>query len=402
MDEKPVEYTGGNGLVLDVAYHPVLPLAACVGQNFFFVCHRETGKLQPNALKSPAELQNANFHHLWFSADGKGLLFDVTTASGEHFLDRAELELSTADVEKVHRRLANMAKMGRELLADNTSPPGKGSVPLAEIDAFQGGRGKEMSALEIGRAYTNAVVVVQDAEGYGTGFVVGKAGYILTCAHCVREGSTEAGKADAGKAGAGKAETGKFTVSYRTGSGDQKSMNNVPAKVLYRDTRKDIALLKIDGAPPLPAVCLAVGETVESGERVTIIGNPGLGATMLDYTMTEGIVSNARRELRHETLIQTSAAINPGNSGGPMFNSRGHVIGLVRSKATLKTRALPCPPRSWGPSWPLRSTPAVRGRPSSASGSTPAASTAPTPSTWVSAKAACNSAVPTARRSQFR
>ena len=43
-----------------------------------------------------------------------------------------------------------------------------------------------MSPLEIGRAYMDAVVVVQDEEGFGTGFVVGKTGYVMTCAHCVR------------------------------------------------------------------------------------------------------------------------------------------------------------------------------------------------------------------------
>ncbi len=125
-------------------------------------------------------------------------------------------------------------------------------------------------------------------------------------------------------------------------------MKTLPAKVLYADTHKDIALLKIDGAPLLPSVCLAVGENVESGERVTIIGNPGLGATMLDYTMTEGIVSNARRQLRHETLIQTSAAINPGNSGGPMFNSRGQVIGLVALKGDIENAGFAVPAEELG------------------------------------------------------
>ncbi len=204
LDAKPVAYSGGTGPVLDLAYHPVLPLAACVGQNFSFVCDRETGKLQPDALKTQAgELLNARYHHVWFAADGKGLLFDMTAASGEHFLYRAKLNLSTGELEKVRRRLANMAALGRDLLADHALPPGKGSVPLAHIDAFQGGHGKEMSALEIGRAYMDAVVVVQDEEGFGTGFVVGKTGYIMTCALCAggkergrksRDGKNRAGK----------------------------------------------------------------------------------------------------------------------------------------------------------------------------------------------------------------
>ena len=75
---------------------------------------------------------------------------------------------------------------------------------------------------------------------------------------------------------------------------------------------------------------------MESGERVIIIGNPGLGGQILDYTMTEGIVSNAHRQLRHETLIQTSAAVNPGSSGGPMFNDKGLVVGLVALKGQIE------------------------------------------------------------------
>ena len=59
---------------------------------------------------------------------------------------------------------------------------------------------------------------------------------------------------------------------------------------------------------------MAAGK-VESGERVAVIGNPGLGATILDYTMTEGIVSNPKRELDDQSFLQTSAQVNPGSSG---------------------------------------------------------------------------------------
>lgn len=67
-----------------------------------------------------------------------------------------------------------------------------------------------------------------------------------------------------------------------------------------------------------------------------MIGNPGLGQTVLNHTMTEGIVSNPRRTIRGGTYIQTSAAVNPGSSGGPMFDSHGNVIGLVVLKADIE------------------------------------------------------------------
>ncbi len=141
-------------------------------------------------------------------------------------------------------------------------------------------------------------------------------------------------------------------------------MKSVPAKVLYCDNHTDVALLKIDSVGPLPAVCLAVGEKVESGERVTIIGNPGLGGKILDYTMTKGIVSNARRELRHQTLIQTSAAVNPGSSGGPMFNSRGLVIGMVDLKGDIENAGFAVRVEELGQFLATAVTPPARRRPS--------------------------------------
>lgn len=78
--------------------------------------------------------------------------------------------------------------------------------------------------------------------------------------------------------------------------------------------------MKITPAAPLVTASLSPRTKIEAGERVTVIGNPGLGQTVLNHTMTEGIVSNPRRTIRGGTYIQTSAAVNPGSSGGPMFD----------------------------------------------------------------------------------
>jgi S1-C subfamily serine protease len=316
LDEKAPQYFLGEGAI-DLAYHPVLPLVACirrsVGPELF---DRETAKPQPGVLKCPAEdLRRAACRRLWFAADGKGLLLDVRAASGKCYLHRVELELSPADKDRLARRLPNMAALGRDLLVDGG--PGNGTVPLARIDAFKSGRSQEMSAKEVGRLFTDSVVLVRSGPRSGTGFVVGESGYILTCAHCVRE-------ADG------------VSISYRSKDGTDIRLKDVPAKVVRIDHRKDLALLKIEGAAVLPAVRLGIGNDVESGERVTVISNPGVGPTVLDYTMTEGIISSARRRLGHQVLIQTSAAINPGSSGAPMFNSHGLVIGLVVLKANME------------------------------------------------------------------
>ena len=97
-------------------------------------------------------------------------------------------------------------------------------------------------------------------------------------------------------------------------------------------------VLKVDiRNAPLRPVRLASPEDVKTGDKVTIISNPGLGDKILDRTMTDGIVSNPRRELDGMNLMQTTAAINPGSSGGPVFNSHGLVVGLVAGKGRIES-----------------------------------------------------------------
>lgn len=318
LDEKPVEYPLDDKQAWDFAYHPVLPLVACLRPTGPILFERETGQRRPKALKySPKELEDATLHRLWFTADGRGLLVEARTMRSRGVcLYRAELDLSKAELNLIPQRLAKMTSLGRNLLVDRLPEPGQGSVPLSEIDALKGGHGPEMSAKDISRAFTDAVVVVQSGKRFGTGFVVGASGYVLTCAHCVREHEG-------------------ITISYRAKK-DSVQMKSVPARLLRIDHVKDISLLKIEKIPALPTVRLALGGNAESGERVTVIGNPGMGQTVLDYTVTEGIVSNGQRRLGRQTLIQTSAAVNPGSSGAPMFNASGMVIGLVARKANIE------------------------------------------------------------------
>jgi serine protease Do len=109
------------------------------------------------------------------------------------------------------------------------------------------------------------------------------------------------------------------------------------------DHQLDVALLKMSAADNLPRVVLADDERPDTGEEVTVIGNPGLGTEILNRTMTTGIVSNPDRVFEGLHYVQTSAAVNPGNSGGPMFDSRGHVIGLVTLKGAIEGAAFAVP-----------------------------------------------------------
>ncbi len=99
------------------------------------------------------------------------------------------------------------------------------------------------------------------------------------------------------------------------------------AELVGRDTKIDVALLRIKAPKPLPAVKFGDSDKTRIGDWVLAIGNPfGLGGTV-----TAGILSARAREINagpYDDFLQTDAAINRGNSGGPMFNMDGDVIGI--------------------------------------------------------------------------
>ena len=99
------------------------------------------------------------------------------------------------------------------------------------------------------------------------------------------------------------------------------------AKVIGRDPKTDIAVIKIEAKTKLTPANFGDSDGLEVGEWVMAIGNP-FG---LDSTVTSGIVSAKGRHIGqgpYDNFIQTDASINPGNSGGPLINLRGEVIGI--------------------------------------------------------------------------
>jgi serine protease Do len=102
---------------------------------------------------------------------------------------------------------------------------------------------------------------------------------------------------------------------------------NFKAEVVGRDTKTDLALLRIKSSKPLPAVKFGDSDQTRVGDWVLAIGNPfGLGGSV-----TAGILSARAREINagpYDDFLQTDASINRGNSGGPMFNMNGEVIGI--------------------------------------------------------------------------
>ena len=98
-------------------------------------------------------------------------------------------------------------------------------------------------------------------------------------------------------------------------------------KVLGKDTKTDLALLKVTPKKPLTAVAFGSSEQMKVGDWVLAIGNPfGLGGSV-----SVGIISAKQRDINsgpYDDFLQTDAAINKGNSGGPLFNMDGDVIGV--------------------------------------------------------------------------
>ncbi|XOB41296.1 MAG: S1C family serine protease [Candidatus Nealsonbacteria bacterium] len=146
--------------------------------------------------------------------------------------------------------------------------------------------------------------------GGGSGFIVSKDGYVLTCNHVVKD------------------PTANYTVIV-------EPTKKYSAKVLAKDPLIDVAILKIKDHS-LPFIELGDSSKIELGESVIAVGNP-LGE--FEDTISAGIISGLSRKIKAyqgpalratslRGLIQTDAAINPGNSGGPLVNMEGKAIGV--------------------------------------------------------------------------
>ena len=141
----------------------------------------------------------------------------------------------------------------------------------------------------------------QRQRSLGSGFVIDADGSILTNNHVVENAQ-------------------KIVVKL---ADDQE----YEAKVIGRDPKTDIAIIRINAKAKLAAAPLGDSDRLEVGEWVVAIGNP-FG---LDSTVTSGIVSAKGRHIGqgpYDNFIQTDASINPGNSGGPLINLKGEVIGI--------------------------------------------------------------------------
>src|SRR6266436_2312835 len=139
------------------------------------------------------------------------------------------------------------------------------------------------------------------ATSLGSGFIIDPSGYVVTNNHVI-------------------ADADEITVILHDDT-------NLKADLVGRDTKTDVAVLKVKTDKKLPAVIWGDSDKARVGDWVLAVGNPfGLGGSV-----TAGILSARQRDINsgpYDDFLQTDAAINRGNSGGPMFNMDGQIIGI--------------------------------------------------------------------------
>jgi len=135
----------------------------------------------------------------------------------------------------------------------------------------------------------------------GSGFIIDPSGLVVTNNHVI-------------------ADADEINVILNDGT-------KLKATLVGKDSKSDLALLRVHSDRPLKAVKFGDSDKLRLGEWVIAIGNP----FSLGGSVTAGIVSARNRDINsgpYDNYIQTDAAINRGNSGGPLFNLEGEVVGV--------------------------------------------------------------------------
>ena len=139
------------------------------------------------------------------------------------------------------------------------------------------------------------------SNSLGSGFVIDSSGIVITNNHVISDAN-------------------EVTVIFTDGQ-------KLKAEIVGKDTKVDVAVLRVKPDKPLKAVKFGDSDKSRVGDWVMAVGNPfGLGGSV-----TAGIISARNRNIEsgpYDNYIQTDASINKGNSGGPLFNMDGEVIGI--------------------------------------------------------------------------
>ncbi|HVZ54800.1 MAG TPA: Do family serine endopeptidase [Pseudolabrys sp.] len=207
-----------------------------------------------------------------------------------------------ADVaEQVIDAVVNVSTKQSVDMSSNAMPQLPPGSPFEEFfeEFFKNRRGQNGKNGQQGENQTPSVP--RRVNSLGSGFIIDPSGLVVTNNHVI-------------------ADADEVNVILNDGT-------NLKATIVGRDTKTDLALLKVNADHPLKSVKFGDSDKLRLGEWVIAIGNP----FSLGGTVTAGIVSARNRDIQsgpYDNYIQTDAAINRGNSGGPLFNLNGEVIGV--------------------------------------------------------------------------
>ena len=208
-----------------------------------------------------------------------------------------------------------VGKLGSRTTIQQVTPLAGGGLGNVALQAPTHG----LTAEQIYRRDAPGVVQITatnatQGQALGSGFVIDRAGHVITNYHVVREAQ-------------------QIQVSF-------SGRDEINATLVGSDPSTDMAVLKIDAhARALTPLTLGNSDAVTVGDPVYAIGNP-FGFTR---TLTTGVVSAVQRQieapntLKIDHAIQTDAAINHGNSGGPLIDAAGRVIGVTSQISTGST-----------------------------------------------------------------
>ena len=205
----------------------------------------------------------------------------------------------------------------KKLLDVRSETPEAEGRDESQHDIFRTGRLEAREVPELVKRFGEAVVMVRNPGGLGTGFLISPDGHLVTNYHVV-ENNTRI----------------QVTLFRKTDKGFEKTEFR-KVKIVALQPLRDLAILQLDpeetkGRLPEPVV-INDRDDLRVGDLVFAIGNPA----GLERSVTQGIVSSTTRTIDQMRLIQTDAAINPGNSGGPIFNARGEVVAVACAGAAV-------------------------------------------------------------------
>ncbi len=265
-------------------------------QTIYTLCSRlRTGVLGGALIMAVSSLALSRFVH----ATEAPKVTPVTLSVNETPIQRNG-SFTTSFAPVVKRVAESVVKV--EITTKSKAIPAPQQMPSGDEDFFRHFFGQQFNGQQFNPGEKGRTMRTPREHGLGSGVIVSKDGYILTNNHVVED-----------------ADTIKVTLN------DGREFT---AKVIGRDPKTDVAVVKVDGKD-LPFVTIADSDKIEIGDLCLAIGNPfGIG-----QTVTMGIVSAKSRGglgmgTDYEDFIQTDAAINPGNSGGALVDAEGRLIGI--------------------------------------------------------------------------